>query len=114
MLERAGLRVRHAPDGAAALELLAGHAFDLVLMDCQMPVMDGLEATRQLRAREQAAAIVRTPVVALTASAMKEELEACRAAGMDECLTKPVVRAELDDVLARFTRLAQEQVSGQR
>lgn len=85
LLERLGVTVVVAGDGDEALRVLAQERFDLVLMDLQMPVLDGIAATRQLRARGD-----ETPVLALTASAMPAELEACRAAGMQDCLTKPV------------------------
>jgi CheY-like chemotaxis protein len=74
--------------------------FDLVLMDCQMPVMDGLEATREIRRLE--AGLRHIPIVALTADAMKEVEEKCRAAGMDDYLSKPIDRAKLEACLARF------------
>jgi signal transduction histidine kinase/CheY-like chemotaxis protein len=85
LLERLGVTVVVAGDGDEALRVLAQERFDLVLMDLQMPVLDGIAATRQLRARGD-----ETPVLALTASAMPAELEACRVAGMQDCLTKPV------------------------
>jgi CheY-like chemotaxis protein len=69
-------------------------------MDCHMPRLDGLEATRRIRALQGAAAL--TPVVALTASALPEELAECRKAGMDDCLTKPLARAKLEEVLERY------------
>ncbi|MDX2009836.1 MAG: response regulator [Myxococcaceae bacterium] len=90
LLQRLGLTTGSAQNGAEALERLAVERFDLVLMDLQMPVLDGLEATRQLRARGD-----QTPVLALTASAMPEDLAACRAAGMQDCLTKPLRMANL-------------------
>lgn len=65
-------------------------AFDLILMDVQMPVLDGLETTRRIREREQNHDWPRWPVVALTGNAMQEELDACLKAGMDHCMTKPI------------------------
>jgi CheY-like chemotaxis protein len=73
---------------------------DLVLMDVSMPGVDGFEATRRIRALRGAAA--RVPIVAMTAYAFATDIEACRAAGMDHHLAKPIRAAELDAVLARF------------
>ncbi len=85
-LERLGCTVELADNGLRAAELCAGSNFDLVLMDVQMPVMDGLTATREIR--RTATGPRRTPIVALTASAMTDELDRCLAAGMDGLLTK--------------------------
>ena len=73
--------------------------YDLVLMDCQMPYMDGLEATRAIRSRESTAA--RTPIVALTANAMPEDHRRCLDAGMDDYLAKPISLLDLHDALLR-------------
>ena len=100
-LERVGLRVTVAADGLQALELLARERFDLVLMDCQMPVIDGFEATRQLRQRESESGC-RVPVVALTANAMPGDRERCIAAGMDDYLPKPYTGDEMMRVLRRW------------
>ncbi len=86
--ERHGLEVEVVDDGARALERLQATPFDLVLMDCHMPVMDGFEAARRIRALDSPAAKV--PIVAVTASAMASELERCRAAGMQDVVTKPI------------------------
>ncbi len=99
-LERAGCTVLQAADGAEALALLKERSVDLVLMDVQMPVMDGLEATRRIRA--DVAGGGRIPVVGLTASALKEQVEDCRAAGMDEVIAKPLERERLEAVLERY------------
>ncbi len=99
-LERAGCKVLQAVDGAEALALLAGQGVDLVLMDVQMPVMDGLEATRRIRAEAPGGG--RIPIVGLTASALKEQVEACRAAGMDDVIAKPIERERLESVLERY------------
>jgi CheY-like chemotaxis protein/nitrogen-specific signal transduction histidine kinase/HPt (histidine-containing phosphotransfer) domain-containing protein len=99
-LERAGCDVVLAADGGEALEVLRERRMDLVLMDVQMPVMDGLEATRRIRTEVTGGA--RIPIVGLTASAMKEQVEACRAAGMDDVLAKPIDRDRLDAVLERY------------
>jgi PAS domain S-box-containing protein len=104
MLARAGHRVTVAGDGAAAVAqveagIAAGTPFDMVLMDVQMPVMDGLTATRAIRALGGAATTL--PIVALTANAFAADLEACRAAGMDDHLAKPVSIDRLIAVIER-------------
>jgi CheY-like chemotaxis protein len=101
MLERLGHVVEVAPSGEAALEKLAGRAFDIVLMDCQMPGLDGFQTTRELRQRE-ALLGRRTSVIAFTANVVQEDLDRCRAAGMDDCLTKPVRLELLRQVLDRW------------
>ncbi|WP_435747095.1 response regulator [Nocardioides sp. SYSU DS0663] len=88
LLEAMGYRVTTSDDGVAALELLATRSFDAVLMDVQMPRMDGYAATRELRRREVDG--TRVPVIAMTAAAVEGERERCLAAGMDDFLTKPV------------------------
>jgi signal transduction histidine kinase/CheY-like chemotaxis protein len=99
-LERLGCRVHVAGNGALALESFRAKAFDLVLMDLQMPVMDGLTATQHIR--ELQSGRVRTPIVALTANAMKGQLEACLAADMDGLLTKPLDDHGLRNTLSKF------------
>jgi CheY-like chemotaxis protein/HPt (histidine-containing phosphotransfer) domain-containing protein len=96
-----GLDVIAAGDGQQALDLLAVEKVDLVLMDCQMPILDGFAATRALRERE-AGSGKHLPVIALTANAMKGDRERCVAAGMDEYLAKPYTGEELLAVLARW------------
>jgi CheY-like chemotaxis protein len=106
LLERLGATVVIASDGEQALRLFAGIAagtrFDLVLMDCQMPELDGLACTRRLRELETQTAWLRTPVVAMTAHSETEAGPACRAAGMDDFLSKPVELKQLAQVLARW------------
>jgi signal transduction histidine kinase/ligand-binding sensor domain-containing protein/CheY-like chemotaxis protein len=102
MLERNGHSVTIVANGAQALETLERLRFDVVLMDVQMPVMDGFEATEQLRRRE-AAGQPRTPVIALTANAMKGDRERCLAAGMDGYLSKPV---RIDELLSAVRHVA--------
>ncbi|GEP34680.1 hypothetical protein NSZ01_24480 [Nocardioides szechwanensis] len=104
MLERLGQRPVVVSDGAEAVEALRNAAYDLVLMDVQMPVMDGLEATRRIRADLPADRQPR--IVAMTANALVEDREASLAAGMDDHLAKPVRAEELADVLARVTTRA--------
>ena len=93
MLARLGLSVTIVGDGAEALQMLAVRKFDLVLMDCQMPVMDGFAATREFRRTEPAGQ--RTPIVALTAGVMSGAEAACHLAGMDSYLSKPYRLSEL-------------------
>ena len=102
MLEHLGLEVVTAGDGASALALAGEQHFDCILMDVQMPIMDGLEATRALRRRERENGRDPVPIVALTANAMFEERQRCLAAGMDAHLAKPFRRHLLANLLSRF------------
>jgi len=102
MLEHLGLEVATAGDGATALAMCAEQHFDCLLMDVQMPVMDGLEATRALRRREREAGRDPVPIIALTANAMFEERQRCLAAGMDAHLAKPFRRRRLARLLSRY------------
>ena len=97
-----GVELTSVVDGAQALEALAQQTFDLVLMDVQMPVLDGLSATRALRAREAKSGARRTPVLALTANAGAEQVAASRDAGADEHLSKPVTAERLLDAVRRL------------
>jgi two-component system sensor histidine kinase/response regulator len=90
-----------ARNGREALEALEKESFDLVLMDVQMPVMDGFEATAAIRKKEGGSG-VHLPVVALTAHAMKGDREKCLAGGMDGYLTKPIRPQELDELLESY------------
>ena len=98
-LERQGFRVDLAADGLEALEACQRLPYDLVFMDCQMPGMDGFEATAAIRRLEAQKAMGRLPIVALTAHAMVGERDRCLAAGMDDYLTKPLQLDELTRVL---------------
>lgn len=102
MLESLGLDVIQAEDGQQALDLIGAHPFDLVLMDCQMPVLDGYAAARQIRAREAKFGLPRLPVVALTANAFDEDTRLASDAGMDDHLAKPYTRAKLREMLTRW------------
>jgi CheY-like chemotaxis protein len=97
LLEKLGYRVDVAGDGAAAVKAWESGKYDLILMDCQMPEMDGYEASRKIRRLERDGQ--RIPIVALTAHAMKGADAECTAAGMDDFLTKPVDRVQLRERL---------------
>lgn len=99
-LKKWGHAVASALDGQEALDKLSSEAYDLVLMDLQMPVLDGLDATRRLRQRETTSGSRRVAVIAMTARAMEEDRERCLAAGMDGYLSKPLDHRALFDVLA--------------
>jgi len=102
LLEKLGCDVMTANDGEAATSLWQWHPFDLIFMDCMMPKVDGFEATRRLRAWEATHKHSRVPVVALTASAMEEDEERCRRAGMDSFVAKPVNIEMLRAVLEQY------------
>ena len=108
MLRQLGHRVTIAANGREALDALAREDFDLVLMDCNMPVMDGLEATRLLRAGTAGTRDTSLPVVALTANAMDGDRELCLAAGMDDFLPKPVTLAALRKAIDRMRELRED------
>lgn len=101
LLEKRGHHVIVAYNGIEALAALDQHNFDLVLMDLQMPEMDGFEATAVIREREKGGGS-HLPVIALTAHAMKGDREKCLAAGMDDYLSKPIRPQELDDILDKY------------
>ena len=106
MLESLGLQAQVARNGLEALEAVRGKTFEAVLMDCQMPVMDGFAATSAIRREEQDAGRPRTlPVIAITANALQGDREACLAAGMDDYLSKPFTQAELAGVIGRWIAL---------
>ena len=114
VLELAGYQVAQAPNGAVALETALEGDWDFVLMDVSMPKMDGLEATRRIRAHETSHGGQHTPIIALTAHAYTEDRQACVQAGMDGFLSKPFTEtalwAEIQRVLALFegTRATEE------
>ncbi len=103
-LEVMGHVVVVVPDGLQAMRELERGSFDVVLMDCQMPVMDGFEATHAIRAREGSGP--RTPIIAMTANALAGDREACLSAGMDDYIAKPVRAEQLRAVLERWTAKA--------
>jgi len=100
ILERLGHRVDVAADGQAAFEAWRSGRYHLILMDCQMPIMDGFETTRKIR--EQESGGDRIPIIALTAHAMKGADNECRLAGMDDYLSKPIDREQLQQALSRW------------
>ena len=99
MLSSFGISVVEADDGQHALDQLARHPVDLILMDCQMPVMDGYAASREIRNRERQAGGAHIPILALTANAFDEDTTRAREAGMDAHLAKPYTRAQLQKML---------------
>lgn len=101
-LEKYECLVTPAGNGLEAIEQIKVRDFDLVLMDCLMPEMDGFEATRTIRAYEAKSGKPRTPIVACTANAMAEDEEACLKAGMDDFLSKPVKRRALEEKLRKW------------
>jgi CheY-like chemotaxis protein len=105
-LEKLGLSVTIAVDGAAGVAAYAADRFDLVLMDLQMPVMHGYAATQHIRKLELQQG-TRVPIVALTADAMSQHLEMCRSVGMDDHLSKPIEIEQLRAVLDRYLPKAQ-------
>jgi CheY-like chemotaxis protein len=99
-LQRLGCEVLVAENGKRGVEEFFKNSYGLVLMDVQMPVMDGLAATREIRSREPAGK--RVPIIALTASAMTDEMDRCTAAGMDALLVKPLELPRLCELLDRY------------
>ncbi|MDO8934251.1 MAG: response regulator [Rhodocyclaceae bacterium] len=100
MLAKHQCRVDVSGDGRQALAALTREPYDLVLMDCQMPVMDGFEATRRIRAGDSAAIDPRIPIIAMTANAMQGDRERCLEAGMDDYLAKPISEQQLVAIIA--------------
>jgi CheY-like chemotaxis protein len=109
LLEKAGHVVSIAQNGQEVLDLLRAEDFDCVLMDVQMPVMSGIEATRQIRSSSELAARKDIPIIALTAYAMSGDREAFLQAGMDDYLSKPV---SLEDLVKAITKLARRPFMG--
>jgi CheY-like chemotaxis protein len=100
-LQRLGYKADVAADGRAAIAAVGLQPYDLVFMDCQMPEIDGYEATRRIRARETSGDRPRLPIVAMTAGALAGDREACLSAGMDDYIAKPVRQDELREILHR-------------
>ena len=103
LLAKLGIdHIATAVNGQLALDKLQSDAYDLVLMDCQMPVLDGYETTQAIRIRETSEGLGRTPIIALTANAMAGDREKCLAAGMDDYLSKPIRSQALRDMLSAY------------
>ena len=98
MLSTTSLQITRAANGREAVQQMVDNTFDIVLMDIQMPEMDGYEATRHIR-QEMG---ISTPVIALTANAMSQDIEACRAAGMNDHISKPVQKDTLLDTIMKY------------
>ncbi|HYC33484.1 MAG TPA: response regulator [Gemmatimonadales bacterium] len=109
MLQKLGCRVELAVDGREAVEKVARVGYDIVFMDCQMPEMDGLDATLAIRRAEAGGR--RTPIVAMTAHVLSGDRERCLAAGMDDYIGKPIASADLERVLATWVG-AREEMAG--
>lgn len=103
MLEKWGYHVDLAENGEEALRLFDNHKYDLILMDLQMPILDGFDASRRIRTKEKEQSLNRTPVIALTAHAVEGYKEKCEGAGMDDFVTKPFNKKELRQVIEKFT-----------
>ena len=106
LLQHLGMECVTAQDGSEALDVLDGSSFDLVLMDVQMPVMDGYEATQRIRELEANGRVPHLPIIAMTANVMSGDREKCLAAGMDDYLAKPVDIHTLKTTLARWLQQA--------
>ena len=103
MLGKMGCQVMTALNGQEALDLLSGNTFHLIFMDCQMPVMDGFIATREIRSGRFGEKTTRLPIIAMTANAMESDREECIAAGMDDFVSKPITQSRLIEVLQRWS-----------
>ena len=113
MLKKLGFQTDVVANGREAVKALQTVPYDLVLMDCQMPEMDGFEATRAVRQKESAASSPCIPIIAMTASAMQADREKCLQAGMSDFIAKPVQQGELAEMLARWLAISRTR-SGER
>ena len=106
ILEKLGCTVQLARDGHVAVDYMRAHrqSVDVVLMDLNMPVMDGLEATRVIRADEEREGLARMPIVAMTADCMPEVEDKCAAVGMDEVTFKPIVAKKVEQVIKHWMK----------
>lgn len=112
MLEKMGCHVTHAHNGLEAVKQVKQRHFDLIFMDCNMPEMDGFEAARAVRNLETRESFGKTPIIALTAYAMKGDDQKCFAAGMDDYITKPVKTPALVQVMKKWLDKSSMQLSG--
>ena len=113
VLEKEGFAVDVASDGRQAVDAWRRGTYDMILMDCQMPQLDGYEATREIRREErETGAVRRIPIIALTAHAMKGAADDCRRAGMDDYLTKPLDREQLRRCLKQHMAEQKKAVAG--
>lgn len=101
-LEDADIEIQFAENGLQATRLFASQRFDVILMDCHMPIMDGFEATQTIRELERRNALQPIPIVAVTAHAMQHEQDRCFLAGMDDYLCKPFSRTDLLNKLGKW------------
>jgi len=117
MLAELGYEAQSTHNGREALQALAESSYDLVLMDCQMPIMTGLEASKEIRARERRSTEIhpgkpqnyRIPIIALTANSFREDKEACIASGMDDFLSKPVEMEQMRSMIQKWLPVSSEQ-----
>ena len=107
LLERLGLECEIAVDGVEALEATDMEHYDVILMDCQMPRVDGYEATGRIREREEKRGLNRVPVIAMTANAMVGDRERCLAAGMDDYIAKPLIPDVLENTLRHWVPMTE-------
>jgi len=107
-LRRASYLIDEATDGDAAFQKATGDRYDLILMDLQMPLVDGLQATRMIREWELTNDLPRTPIIVLTASALEEDVMRALAAGADAHVSKPITRAMLMEATRRFMPAPEE------
>lgn len=108
MLEKYGCHVTPAGNGKEAVKLVKQRRFDLIFMDCQMPEMDGYEATQAIRTLEKRSNIAHMPIIAFTANAMKGDAEKCIDVGMDDYIAKPVKQDELEEMLVKWLKPKQK------
>lgn len=102
MLKTAGCRILQAHNGLEAVQISASEPYDIILMDVQMPEMDGIAATRLIRSREITLGLQRKPILALTANALADDKANCLAAGMDDYLTKPFMRRQILELMGKW------------
>jgi CheY-like chemotaxis protein len=102
ILKKSNCHVTSVANGQEAVDMLKVRPFDVVLMDCQKPEMDGFEATKQIRMLEAHGILPHIPIIALTANAMKGDKEKCLASGMDDYLSKPIRQQDVQQMVERW------------